>query len=80
MSFSALLAAWERVMDMSTLLWGVVFGAIGLGYFLYARKQRAPVPLVCGVALMVIPYLISNNWVLVLVGVVLIAAPYLVRV
>ena len=66
-------------MDMSTLLWGVVFGAIGFGYFLYARKQRAPVPLVCGVALMVIPYLISNNWVLVLVGVVLMVTPYFVR-
>ncbi len=66
-------------MEMSTLLWGVVFGAIGLGYFLYARKQRAPVPLVCGLALMAIPYFISNNWVLVLVGVVLMAVPYFVR-
>lgn len=64
---------------MSTLLWGVVFGAIGFGYLLYAQKQRAPVPLVCGVALMLIPYLISNNWILVLVGVVLMAAPYFVR-
>lgn len=66
-------------MEMSTLLWGVVFGAIGLGYFLYARKQRAPVPLVCGLALMAIPYFISNNWVLVLVGVLLMAVPYFVR-
>lgn len=66
-------------MEMSTLLWGVVFGAVGLGYFLYARKQRAPVPLVCGVALMAVPYFISNNWVLVLVGVVLMAVPYFVR-
>ncbi len=66
-------------MEMSTLLWGVVFGAIGLGYFLYARKQRAPVPLVCGLGLMAIPYFISNNWVLVLVGVALMAVPYFVR-
>ncbi len=66
-------------MEMSTLLWGVVFGAIGLGYFLYARRQREPVPLVCGVALMAIPYFISNPWLLVLAGVVLMAVPFVVR-
>lgn len=66
-------------MDMATLLLGVVFGAVGMGYCLYARKQRAPVPLVCGVGLMFFPYFVSNAWLMVLVGVVLMAVPYFVR-
>jgi len=63
----------------SALLWGVVFGSVGLGYFVYGKKQRAVVPLVCGVALMVVPYFVSNSWLLVGLGVVIAAVPYFVR-
>ena len=66
-------------MSTSLLVLGVIFGSIGLGYFLYGKKQRAVVPLVTGLALMVVPYFISNTWVLVAVGVVLSAMPYFVR-
>lgn len=66
-------------MDMTILLWGVVFSAIGLGYFIYGKRQRAPVPMVCGLGLMAFPYFVSNAWVLVLVGVALMAVPYFVR-
>lgn len=66
-------------MDTSLLLWGLLFSSIGLGFFIYGRKQRKVVPLVCGVTLMVVPYFISSNLVLVLVGVVLSAVPYFVR-
>ncbi|HME38622.1 MAG TPA: hypothetical protein VKG63_06645 [Steroidobacteraceae bacterium] len=61
------------------MLWGLLFGSIGLGYFIYGRKQRAAVPLVTGLALMVFPYFVSNAWLLVGVGVVLAAIPYFVR-
>ena len=63
-------------MNISQLLWGVLFGAIGMGYFVYGRKQRAVVPLVCGVALMVFPYFVSNAVLIVLVGIVLSVIPY----
>ena len=65
---------------MATLLWGVVFGSIGLGYFVYGKRQRAPVPLVCGIGLMVFPYVVSSTWATVLVGTLLMAVPYFVRV
>ncbi len=42
-------------MSASLLLWGVLFSSIGLGYFIYGKKQNATVPLVCGIALMIIP-------------------------
>ncbi|MES2299830.1 MAG: hypothetical protein V4582_22515 [Pseudomonadota bacterium] len=67
-------------MDASLLLWGVVFGSIGFGYFLYGKKQKALVPLLCGIALMVFPYFVSNAVVLVLLGCALAAIPYFYRI
>ena len=67
-------------MNASTLLWGVLFGSIGLGFFVYGRKQRAIVPLVCGLALMVFPYFVSGTLLLIAIGVALMAIPYFVRV
>jgi len=66
-------------MDMATLLWGVIFGAIGMGFFVYGKRQSAPIPLVCGIALMVFPYFISNVWGTVAVGALLMAIPYFIR-
>lgn len=65
--------------DTSILLWGVIFGSIGLGFFIYGRKQQAVVPLVVGIALFVVPYVIANPYLLLLAGVVLVALPYFVR-
>jgi len=64
----------------SVLLWGLLFGAIGFGYFLYGKKQKAIIPLVVGIVLCVFPYFIANVYVLVLVGLVLMAIPFFVRV
>jgi predicted membrane protein len=66
--------------DTGTLLWGLLFSSIGLGFFLYGKKQRAIVPLVCGLALMIFPYFVANNLVLVAVGVALVVIPYFVRI
>jgi predicted membrane protein len=62
--------------DVGILLWGLLFSSIGLGFFLYGKKQRAVVPLVCGLVLMIYPYFIPNVIALVAIGVVLIAVPY----
>ncbi len=67
-------------MSTSSLLWGILFGSVGMGFFVYGKKQRAVVPLVCGLLLMVFPYFISNTILLVVIGVALMALPYFVRV
>ena len=67
-------------MSMSSLLWGLLFGSAGLGFFLYGKKQQAIVPLSCGLALMVFPYFVSNTILLVAIGIVLIALPYFIRI
>lgn len=61
------------------LLWGLLFGAIGIGFLTYARKQKAVVPLISGIALLVLPYFFSNVYLLVLSGTVLVALPYFIR-
>lgn len=66
-------------MSASLLLWGVLFSSIGMGYFIYGKKQNATVPLVCGIALMIIPYFITSVMVMVLLCAALIAVPYFIR-
>ncbi len=63
----------------SLLIWGMIFGVIGLAYFTYGKKQQAIVPLLVGIALFVVPYLISNVYILVLVGAILVIIPYFLR-
>ena len=63
----------------SLLLWSVLFGAVGVGFFTYGRRQKAVVPLITGVALATAPYFISNVYALVLSGIALTALPYFVR-
>lgn len=68
-----------RFLSTSSLLWGLLFGSIGLGYLIYGRKQRAVVPLLCGLALMIYPYFVANTILLVVIGAALIAIPYFFR-
>jgi len=61
------------------LLWGVVLGSIGLGFFIYGKKQKAVVPLIVGIVLMILPYFISNGYLLAAAGAVLVILPYFVH-
>jgi len=64
----------------SLLIWEMLFGAIGLGYFTYGKKQRAVVPLFVGIALFIFPYFITNIYLLLATGVGLSALPYFVKI
>ena len=64
----------------AVLLWGLLFGSIGFGFFLYGRKQKKVVPLITGIVLCVVPYFIANVYALVMVGVILMAIPFIVRI
>ena len=66
--------------DTSLLMWGMLFGAVGFGFFIYGRKQKAVVPFIVGIALFIIPYFIPNVYMLVIAGAVLVALPYFVRI
>lgn len=66
-------------MDTATLLWGMLFGAIGVGYFIYGKRQAMLMPLVCGLALCVYPWFVSGAWLTLIVGLVLMAIPWFIR-
>jgi len=67
-------------MDSSLLIWEMLFGAIGLGFFSYGKKQKAIIPLFTGISLFIFPYFISNLYLLLVMGFALIALPYFVRI
>jgi hypothetical protein len=67
-------------MDMgTTLMVSVLFSSIGAGYCVYGKKQRQVVPLLTGLALCVYPYFLSNGYAIVVVGILLTAVPWLIR-
>lgn len=64
----------------SLLIWGMVFGAVGLGFVSYGKRQKAIVPLFSGVGLLMLPFFLSNVYMLVMAGIILLALPYFVRI
>lgn len=66
--------------NASTIMWGLIFGSIGLGFFVYGKKQKVVTPLLCGMGLMVFPYFVSNLTIMMLFGLVLIALPYFIKI
>ncbi|MFK4048567.1 amino acid transport protein [Acinetobacter venetianus] len=66
-------------MNATQLFLGVIFSSIGLGYFLYGKKQKMTVPLVCGLVLMLFTYFIDNTIIISVIGIVLSILPYFLR-
>jgi hypothetical protein len=63
----------------ASLVWGFLFGAVGIGFFVYGKRQQKLVPVICGLLLMVFPYFVSNTILTVAIGAALMIVPYLVR-
>lgn len=62
----------------SQLFIGLVAGAIGVGYFVYGRREGRFAPMLCGIALCVYPYLVTGTLALCVIGAALLAAPFIV--
>lgn len=60
-------------------MWGIVFGSIGLGFFVYGKKQKVIIPMLSGIGLMVFPYFVSNIYIMILSGIALIALPFFIK-
>jgi hypothetical protein len=57
----------------------LLFGLIGMGMFTYGRRASRMVPLGAGVALMVVPYFLTNLVLMLVVCCGLSVAPFFVR-
>jgi len=65
---------------VSTLVIGIITGALGMGYIVYGRRQTKFVPLVAGIFLCAYPYFIDSVLWLCVVGALLLAAPFVVDI
>ena len=56
--------------------WGMMFGAVGAGYFMYGKNVAKLVPMLAGIGLCVFPYFITDTLPFFLVGGALILVPF----
>ena len=63
----------------ASIIANIIFGALGLGYFVYGKRQKMIVPLVCGIGLMGYTYFVSNTVLLVVIGCVLLGVPFFIK-
>jgi hypothetical protein len=66
-------------MSEQALLWGLLFGSIGVGYLIYGRRQRRVVPFVAGLGLMGFTYFVDSTMGILLIGIALLAAPLVIK-
>ena len=63
----------------ASLIWGILFGSFGLAYFMYGKKQKKIMPLLCGLGLMLFPYFLTNVTFIVIIGILLVVAPWFIK-
>jgi hypothetical protein len=62
-----------------TLFFGILFGAIGSGYLLYAKRQYDGLFAIIGFALLIFPYFVSSATATFVIGALLCVAPFAIR-
>ncbi|MEZ5488997.1 MAG: hypothetical protein R3F50_01605 [Gammaproteobacteria bacterium] len=67
------------MLDTSYLLISLIFSSIGLGYFIYGKKQQHKVAKYAGIGLMIYPYFVTAAPLMVIAGVALMTAPRFIR-
>ncbi len=63
--------------DSSFLFASLLWGSIGVGYWIYGKKQRELMPMVGGVLMIGVSYLVSSWLLMSLIGLALMVAVYL---
>ncbi len=66
-------------MDSGSLLSGIVLGSLGMGYFIYGKRQGRIVALCCGILLCGLPYLMDSQLLLWLLSLPIMLLPWFVR-
>jgi hypothetical protein len=68
-----------RSMTVNWLLLSMVYSTIGLGMFLYGRRAVRIIPLIAGLALMIVPYFFGSLLWMSVVSITLMIVPILAR-
>ena len=65
--------------DPAIILWALLFGSIGIGYFIYGKRQDQQVVRYIGIALILFPYFVTEVLAVILVGIALLLLPYVIK-
>lgn len=66
-------------MSTAYMLWSLLFGSIGVGYFIYGKRQHKFSALGSGAALCIYTFFVSNTYLMIAIGVALMALPFVTR-
>lgn len=65
--------------DPTSLILGLIFGSIGVGYCIYGKKQSHIVAFLAGIFLIGLPYAIDSNAALIVVSLIIMALPKYIK-
>lgn len=65
--------------DPTSLIIGLIFGSIGVGYCIYGRKQSHLVAFLAGLFLIGLPYVIDSNVALIIVSLIIMVSPKFIK-
>jgi hypothetical protein len=66
-----------NIFDTEFLFASLLWGSIGVGYFIYGKKQQKIVPLLGGLAMVAVSYFVSSALLMSLISIALMVAVYL---
>jgi hypothetical protein len=66
-------------LSAANLIGGFVFGSIGFVAFIYGKRMNLWKPMLLGIALMIYPYFISNDAVMIAIGAIGTAGLFFLR-
>jgi len=66
-----------NIFDTNFLFASLLWGSIGVGYFIYGKKQRELMPMLGGVAMVAVSYFVNSALLMSLISIVLMVTVYL---
>ncbi len=65
--------------SMTSICIGMAAGLFGMAYIVYGRKTQTWMPIFAGIGLCGYPYFVDALWLSLVIGVALLALPFMVR-
>lgn len=65
-----------NLFNPSFLFASLIWGSIGVGYFIYGKKQQSFIPMIGGILMIVVSYFVGSALLMSLICILLIVAVY----
>jgi hypothetical protein len=62
-----------NLFDPGFLFASLIWGSVGVGYFIYGKRQQSFVPMIGGILLIAVSYFVGSAWAMSLISLALIA-------